>query len=197
MTDKIPGPYGLPILGNALDLVFEETLLSALENLADVYGPIYQIRLAGKRRTICASAELLAELTDEKRFVKMAPLALSGGSAPKGLFAAQNEDPDWGQSHRIMMPAFGPLAIEAMFDGMRKLRASFGGLCADNCRYERHCKSVDPQMGASGEHAYLGDRGLYTIDIGHHRSLLDGLPLQFILSRIDASVCRRDGQRPS
>ena len=119
MTEPIPGPPGLPIVGNVFDLVFEETSLRALEHLAEVYGPIYQIRLSGKRRIICTSAEFLAELTDEKRFVKMAPAALSGGSEAKGLFAAENEDPDWGQSHRVLITAFGPLAIEAMFDGMR------------------------------------------------------------------------------
>jgi cytochrome P450 / NADPH-cytochrome P450 reductase len=119
MTEPIPGPPGLPFIGNILDLVFEETSLRSLEHLADVYGPIYQIRLAGKRRTICSSAELLAELTDEKRFVKMVPAALSGGPEAKGLFSAENEDPDWGQAHRILTPAFGPLAIEEMFDGMQ------------------------------------------------------------------------------
>ena len=121
MTEPIPGPPGLPIVGNIFDVVFEETTLRALEHLAEIYGPIYQIYLAGKRRIVCASAELLAELTDEKRFVKLAPLSLSGpGRAEtKGLFSAQNEDPDWGQSHRILVPAFGPLAIEGMFDGER------------------------------------------------------------------------------
>jgi cytochrome P450 / NADPH-cytochrome P450 reductase len=94
MTDRIPGPPVLPIIGNVLDLAFEETAIAALENLADGYGPIYQIRLAGKWRIICTSAELLAELTGEKRFLKITPVALSSGSDPKGLFAAQNEDPD-------------------------------------------------------------------------------------------------------
>jgi cytochrome P450 / NADPH-cytochrome P450 reductase len=117
MTEPIPGPPGLPFVGNVFDIVFEETSLRALEHLAEVYGPIYQIHLAGKRRIVCTSAELLAELTDEKRFVKMAPAALSGGPGAKGLFTAENEDPDWGQSHRILVPAFGPLAIETMFDG--------------------------------------------------------------------------------
>ena len=117
MTEPIPGPPGLPVVGNIFDLVFEETSLRAREHLAEIYGPIYQIRIAGKRRIVCASAELLVELTDEKRFVKLAPAAISGGSEAKGLFAAENEDPDWGQSHRILMPAFGPLAVEGMFDG--------------------------------------------------------------------------------
>jgi cytochrome P450/NADPH-cytochrome P450 reductase len=121
MTEPIPGPPGLPIIGNILDLAFEETSLRALEHLAGVYGPIYQIRLAGKKRIVCTSAELLAELTDEKRFVKMVPAALSGGTDAKGLFSAESENPDWGQSHRILMPAFGPLAIEAMFDGTQSL----------------------------------------------------------------------------
>jgi cytochrome P450/NADPH-cytochrome P450 reductase len=35
-----------------------------------------------------------------------------------GLFGAKSEnDDDWGQAHRILMPAFGPMAIQGMFDG--------------------------------------------------------------------------------
>jgi cytochrome P450 / NADPH-cytochrome P450 reductase len=116
--DDIPGPRGLPFLGNILDIILDEVPLHALEHLADIYGPIYQLTIKGKRRIVCSSTALMAELTDEKRFVKMPPIALSQGKGAKGLFLADTDDPDWGQSHRILIPAFGPLPIQSMFDGM-------------------------------------------------------------------------------
>jgi cytochrome P450 / NADPH-cytochrome P450 reductase len=116
--DDIPGPRGLPFLGNTLDIILDEVPLHALEHLADIYGPIYQFTIKGRRRIVCSSTALMAELTDEKRFVKMPPIALSQGKGAKGLFVADTDDPDWGQSHRILIPAFGPLPTESMFDGM-------------------------------------------------------------------------------
>ena len=121
MTETIPGPRGLPLIGNILDLRNEEGSLRALEQLADIYGPIYQMQLGPKRRIVCSSAELMAELTDEKYFVKIPPGAIASSKGPVGLFAAENDHPDWGQAHRILVPAFGPLPIENMFDSEQVL----------------------------------------------------------------------------
>lgn len=116
MTEKIPGPRGYPIIGNLFDLNHEEGSLKALENLTDIYGPVCQISIAGKTQVLLASAELMIQFTDEKQFIKTRPLAL-GDTGPQGLFSARGDDPDWGQAHRILAPAFGPLAVEPMFDG--------------------------------------------------------------------------------
>ena len=117
MTEKIPGPRGLPFLGNVLDVLADDVPILALERLADIYGPIYQITVKGQRGLIVSSADLLEELLDEKRFIKVPPLALSNRPGPKGLFTARGDDPDWGQAHRILMPAFSPLSVRDMFDG--------------------------------------------------------------------------------
>jgi cytochrome P450 / NADPH-cytochrome P450 reductase len=116
MSNDIPGPYGLPFLGNIFDMDMELPI-RGLERLADQYGPIYQITLRGQRQIICSSAEMMEELTDEKRFVKLPPKAISELPGPKGLFAAKNDDPDWAQAHRILMPSFAPLSVQDMFDG--------------------------------------------------------------------------------
>ena len=119
--EPIPGPRGLPFLGNLLDVALDDASLTAFERLADTYGPIYQLHMpGGKRIIVCSSAEFMAELTDEKRFVKEPPAAISSGSGAKGLFSARTEDPDWGQAHRVLVPAFGPLTMEGMFDGKRR-----------------------------------------------------------------------------
>jgi cytochrome P450/NADPH-cytochrome P450 reductase len=122
MTEAIPGPRGLPILGNLLDLWQDRSIpLSGLERLASIYGPIYQVTFKGQRRIICSSASLLEELTDEKTFAKLPPPSISSVPGPKGLFAAHNDDPDWAQGHRILMPAFAPLSTQEMFTDMRDI----------------------------------------------------------------------------
>lgn len=123
MVENIPGPMGMPLVGNMLDIWQDRDMpLRGLERLASIYGPIYQVTLGGKRRIICSSAALLEELTDEKRFSKIPPpQAISDADRPKGLFLARNEDPDWAQGHRILMPAFAPLSVHDMFDEMKDI----------------------------------------------------------------------------
>ncbi|KAF4625674.1 hypothetical protein G7Y89_g12486 [Cudoniella acicularis] len=139
MTHPIPHPPPLPFLGNLLDLMDPESPLNALENLADTYGPIYKLMKGKTNMLVVSSVAMVAELCDESRFVKAPPMALSkkkpeekegegsskgkekGNGRPAGMFTATNEDPDWGQAHRILVPAFGPLAIEGMFDQMQDI----------------------------------------------------------------------------
>ncbi|KAF2665003.1 NADPH--cytochrome P450 reductase [Microthyrium microscopicum] len=113
-------PQPLPLIGNLLDLQ-DDVPIHALERLADIYGPIYKITMRGKERIIVTSFKLFDELCDENRFWKVPPAALVSGPTPpaEGLFSARSsQSPDWIQAHKILMPAFGPLAIEEMFDEM-------------------------------------------------------------------------------
>jgi cytochrome P450 / NADPH-cytochrome P450 reductase len=99
----IPGPRGLPILGNLLDLRDDEAPLRAIENLADMYGEIYKIKVGGKTQIIVSSAEMMKEVMDEKRFLKTAIPGLAERK-PNGLIVAGTLDPDWEQAHRILRP---------------------------------------------------------------------------------------------
>ncbi len=123
MLEPIPGPPGYPIIGNILD-VRDEVPINGIQRLADKYGPIYKISVFGESAVVVSSVKLLEELSDESRFHKV----LAGGLArikskkAAGLFTSSGEDdPDWGQAHRILMPAFGPLAINNMFDEMHDI----------------------------------------------------------------------------
>ncbi|KAF2471722.1 fatty acid hydroxylase [Lindgomyces ingoldianus] len=130
MTKEIPSPPTLPILGNLLNIMHatgsgedarDAGPIKALERLADQYGPIYKLQLNGQERIVCASYDLFEELCDETRFYKTPGPALQSlrTELPPGLFVAPTENhPDWRQAHRILMPAFGPLAIRNMFDEM-------------------------------------------------------------------------------
>lgn len=125
LRDNIPVPGGLPIIGNIFALAGGgDTVFETLERFADTAGPIFKIKAFGIERIVCADAGILEELCDEKRFWKGpsdALLALGGKQAnPRyGLFAAPTEEvEDWQVAHRVLVPAFGPLAIEKMFPEM-------------------------------------------------------------------------------
>lgn len=121
MTEAIPQPRGLPIIGNILDLQ-DEVPVHALERIADVYGPIFKLNIFGKERIIVTDAELMQEVCDEGRFNKKrgdGAASLTAKAKAQGLFTAPSEeDMDWQQAHRTLIPAFGPLSIANMFDEM-------------------------------------------------------------------------------
>ena len=119
--ENIPGPRGLPFLGNIFDIKDDEAPLRGLERLADMYGPIYQLNLRGKRQIVVASAELMKEVMNEQRFLKTAIPGLHKDGEADGLIVADTRDPDWGASHRILRPAFGPIKLSDMFAGMKDI----------------------------------------------------------------------------
>ncbi|KAK7217027.1 hypothetical protein V2G26_005030 [Clonostachys chloroleuca] len=120
-TTPIPGPKGLPIIGNLLELQ-DEVPIHALERLGDVYKDIFKLKIAGHDNYFVCSHELFNELCDETRFFKFAPPALVADEPEgraRGLFSSNTEkEQDWAQAHRILIPAFGPMAILDMYNEM-------------------------------------------------------------------------------
>ncbi len=119
MPTEIPGPKPRLVVGNLFDIQ-DEVPIRGVQRLVDIYGPIYKLSLGGHNRLFVGGFDLFDELCDETRFYKIPPPALAGdpSKAPRGLFTAASEkDMDWQLAHRILMPAFGPMAIEGMFDG--------------------------------------------------------------------------------
>lgn len=66
---------------------------------------------------------LAHELCDESRFQKHITAALGEvkNAVHDGLFTALLQDPNWGIAHRILVPAFGPMAIQSMFSEMHEV----------------------------------------------------------------------------
>lgn len=67
-----------------------------------------------------SSHELYDELCEERRFCKkLSPTLLQvRNGVGSGLFTAHQNEHDWEIAHRILTPAFGPIAIRNHFDGM-------------------------------------------------------------------------------
>ncbi|GMF67570.1 unnamed protein product [Aspergillus oryzae] len=70
-----------------------------------------------------SSHELAAEVFDEERFTKkiMAGLSELRHGIHDGLFTAHMGEENWEIAHRVLMPAFGPLNIQNMFDEMHDI----------------------------------------------------------------------------
>ncbi|KAK2614230.1 hypothetical protein N8I77_001076 [Diaporthe amygdali] len=121
-TVPIPQPPGLPLLGNIND-INPEFPLGSMINMADKYGEIYRLSLPGRSVVVVSTQALVNEVCDEKRFKKDVARVLEEVRAGvhDGLFTAHAEEPNWGIAHRVLMPAFGPMNIQAMFPEMHDI----------------------------------------------------------------------------
>ncbi len=118
-TTKIPQPPELPIVGNA-HLLDKTKPIQSLMQIAKTQGDIYRMNLAGHPLVVISSQKIVSELSDESRFEKALPAALKHLRPLTGdaLFTAETKDVNWEKAHRILMPVFGPLAVQSMFDNM-------------------------------------------------------------------------------
>ncbi|MEV4224319.1 cytochrome P450 [Nonomuraea sp. NPDC049725] len=117
---EIPAPKGLPILGNALQIP-SHSPSAYFEELAGRYDQgLYQVDLAGRKVLFVYDPDLVAEACDESRFVKRIdpPLSIVRDFGGDGLFTAEQDEPLWGQAHRILMPAFSQRSMKAYFPQM-------------------------------------------------------------------------------
>lgn len=120
MTRTIPGPQPKPIIGTLHSIDTEHPLQSNWK-LAQQYGELFAQQFPGNRRVLFASSRrLVDELCDETRFDKRVHASLDNirSFAGDGLFTARTEEPNWHKAHQILMPAFSPMALRTMFDGM-------------------------------------------------------------------------------
>ncbi|MEV6682278.1 cytochrome P450 [Streptomyces erythrochromogenes] len=105
----VPGPRGLPVLGNAPALA-RGSAIEALMGLAQKYGPIFKLALPSGDRLVVSGADLVEEICDDKRFDKDVGGGLArlrDGAVGTGLFTADTDDPLWRQAHQILLPPFG------------------------------------------------------------------------------------------
>ncbi|KAH8751145.1 fatty acid hydroxylase [Hyaloscypha sp. PMI_1271] len=118
----VPGPPGLPLIGNLNDIDATDGMAS-LSRLADTYGPIFKLNLGGVDRLFISTHELMNEICDEKRFSKAlsGPLEQIRNGIEDGLFTAYPGEHNWEIAHRVLMPAFGPISIRGMFDEMHDI----------------------------------------------------------------------------
>lgn len=122
MTDLVPQPRTLPLIGN-LNQIDGEAPVQSLMRLAEIHGPIFRMSGFGQSIVLLGSQALVDEVCDETRFSKTIhrPLEVLRDLGGDGLFTAYNDEPNWAKAHRLLMPAFGPMGVRAMFDRMEEI----------------------------------------------------------------------------
>jgi len=119
LSKPIPQPPTYPFIKNVLSLDIKRPVQSMMA-LAEKYNGIYRLALPNDNLVIVSSLEYVEEFCDESRFDKKVFSALEKvrDLTGDGLFTAHTEEPNWGKAHRILTPAFGPHAMQDMFDKM-------------------------------------------------------------------------------
>lgn len=110
----IPQPPTTFLVGNLLDLDPINSMQS-LSRLASIHGEIYQLQLIDT--IVVISSQVMSHvISDETKWEKYISKALQEvrNFAGDGLFTAFGSEPNWTLAHRILIPAFGPLAIKKM-----------------------------------------------------------------------------------
>ena len=91
--DEIPGPRGLPLVGNICVLDMAAPIESMMR-LAEEYGPIFRLTTPKGMRLIVSGPELVDEICDDARFDKEIGGGLSNlrrGPVGSGLFTSETK----------------------------------------------------------------------------------------------------------
>lgn len=160
-------------------------------------GEIYRMNLAGRSVVVLSSYALVNEACNEKRFRKQIRGVLNEVRAGvhDGLFTAKGpEEPNWGIAHRVLMPAFGPISINDMFDDMVSFASTSSPFlrqipCQDvntDCSWSilaRHSESAGHEMGSiRSESSDYGYGRLHKTSPRYAGFVFHGLPVQLVLS---------------
>jgi cytochrome P450 len=115
----LPGPRGLPWLGNALQ-VRPATMHRSIEDWRRVYGDLFRVRLGARTLVAVADPDAINSVLRERperfrRSSRLAEVGLEMGGAP-GLFGAEGEA--WRRQRRMVMASFAPNHVRAYFPSL-------------------------------------------------------------------------------
>jgi cytochrome P450 / NADPH-cytochrome P450 reductase len=118
--NDLPGPHGLPVVGNLFD-IDSAGPIEGFVRMAAEYGPIFKLVVPGGVRIFVSGPDLVDEICDDTRFDKKVGGGLANlrkGGAGSGLFTADTDDPLWHRAHNILMT---PFSLQAMRDYMPRM----------------------------------------------------------------------------
>src|SRR6266849_6090155 len=119
----LPGPRGLPLLGNLLQLKATQ-LHTILEHWADMYGPLYTFRLARKPVVAIAEPALIQEVLRHRpeTYRRLGAIAsVFEDLGGHGVFAADGAL--WRRQRRVVMQALSPLQLRQFFPTLTTVTA--------------------------------------------------------------------------
>ena len=115
----LPGPRGLPVLGNLLQ-IDKRRVHQTVEQWSREYGPIFRFQLASRRFMAVSDHELLQQVLRDRPegFRRTAKLQATWEELglPSGVFGAEGEA--WQRQRRMVMAGFDPGHVRAYFPSL-------------------------------------------------------------------------------
>ncbi|WP_342119344.1 cytochrome P450 [Pseudoduganella sp. OTU4001] len=112
----LPGPAGLPLIGNALQLP-PRKVHAAVEAMALRHGPLFRLRVGRQQALVVADAALVSAVLRDRPDGFRRPDVTAHASdelgGERGVFLA--EGTAWRNQRKMVMQAFAPHAIKAYF----------------------------------------------------------------------------------
>ena len=111
----LPGPAGLPVLGNLHRIRFDRLHLT-LEEWAERYGPMFRIRIGPHRIAVISDRSAIQRILVQRPegFRRTTALeAVATEMRLKGVFAAEGED--WRRQRRIVVDALNRARLTTFF----------------------------------------------------------------------------------
>ena len=179
--DEIPGPKGVPVLGNMFDVPADRTIQKAME-LVREFGPMVRLQTPVGDRFIASGLDMIDDLCDDERFDKLVgdgQKAVRKFGTSNGLFTSDTDDPNWSKAHNILLPNFSTQAMRDYLPMMNDIAAQLMQ------KWERLNPGDPVDVTARHDPA----------DPGHDRAVRLRLPVQLFLPRHSAPVRRRHDGR--
>lgn len=184
--DDLPGPSGLPLLGNALQLP-SDRLHQVLEGWSAEHGSMYTIRMGPRRALVTSEPALALQVLRERpekysRITSVEVIATELGM--NGLFSAEGEH--WRRLRRVWISALNAAQIKTYFPRLTEVT---GRLLKRWQRAAARGEAIDAQA----------DLMRYTVDVsvlfalGHDANTLeqDGDIIQNQLHQVMSAAGRR------
>lgn len=118
----LPGPPGLPFLGNALEFR-SSSLHLKLENWARIYGPYYKLRVPKRDLLVVGDHVEVAKVLRDRpsgfsRTARLREIGEEMGLQP-GVFSSEGDD--WLRQRRMVMAGFDPGHVRRYFPALVKV----------------------------------------------------------------------------
>jgi cytochrome P450/nitrite reductase/ring-hydroxylating ferredoxin subunit len=119
--EQLPGPPGLPVIGNLHQLKVDKIHL-IYEEWYRQYGDLYQIRLGRQRAVVCADGDMVREMLQGRphNFSRLNDITKSiEEMGIQGLFSAEGEQ--WRRHRQLAKHAFDMRHLRDFFPTMKKV----------------------------------------------------------------------------
>ena len=125
---SLPGPRGIPVLGNALQVAPERFHLQ-LEQWARDFGPFYKLKLGKQLALVVGDHEVVAAVLRDRphgfrRTPRVREVGMEMGLLPS-VFGSEGED--WQRQRRMVMASFDPGHVKRYFPALLKVADRLAG----------------------------------------------------------------------